>query len=75
MELSNPKNKNFKKECSSSKNKKSHSEKMFYISGNETLKRKLKKLGTFQERTLKVQAKKISYFLRVSKSKFIHSSS
>ena len=48
---------------------------MFYISGNETLKRKLKKLGTFQEKTLKVQAKKISYFLRVSKSKFIHSSS
>ena len=36
---------------------------------------KLKKLLTFQERTFKSQAKNISNFLKVSKKKFIHSSS
>ena len=35
----------------------------------------LKKLLIFRERTLKSQAKNFFYFLRVSKKKFIHSSS
>ena len=34
---------------------------------------RLKKLLMFQEATLKSQAKKISYFLRVSKNKLINS--
>ena len=34
---------------------------------------KLKEFLIFQERTLKSQAKKSSYFLSVSKNKFIHS--
>ena len=35
---------------------------------------KFKKLLIFQERSLKSEAKKISHFLKVSKTKFIHSS-
>ena len=50
--------------------KRTHSEKVSYIYSS-----KLKKLDVFQQGTLKSQAKKISYFLRVSKNEFIHSSS
>ena len=48
-ELSNTEDRNFRKKLPSSKNKKTHSEKMFYISGNETLKPKLKKRVIWQE--------------------------
>ena len=47
---------------------------MSCISGNGALNTKIKKF-IFQEGPLKSQANKISYFLRVSKNKFIHSSS
>ena len=64
--------KNFRKELLSSKSKKTHSEKLSYISGSETLKPKIKTSLIFQEGTLKSPAKKNSYFLRVSKNNFIN---
>ena len=48
---------------------------MSYISGVELSSLDIGNVLIFQVGTLKFQAKKISYLLRVYKSKFIHSSS
>ena len=58
-----------------SKSKKSALKKCLIFREMELSNLKLKKVFIFQERTLKSQAKKVSYFLRVSKNEFIHSSS
>ena len=76
LELSGYKNKKFQEETFwAQKIKKTHNERISYISGKLILKPKNKKLPTFHEGTLKSQAEKNSCFLRVSKNKFIHFSS
>ena len=65
----------FRKELSSSKNKKTRSEKLSYISENGTLKPRIKKIIIFYERTLSLKLKKIFILYEFLKNKFAHCSS